>query len=70
MHEPKARTLIGTFAIIAWLAFYVWGVLELVGDMARWPFVLQMLFYLVAGLAWIIPLKPLLRWMESGGFKA
>ena len=26
-------------------------------------------FYLVAGIAWILPLKPLLRWMETGKFK-
>ena len=24
---------------------------------------------LVAGLAWIIPLKPLLKWMETGRFR-
>ncbi|WP_265529992.1 DUF2842 domain-containing protein [Sphingomicrobium marinum] len=66
MHEPKSRTLLGTFAILAWLTFYVWAILEIVGDMARWPFIIQMLFFLVAGLAWIIPLKPLLRWMEAG----
>jgi len=31
--------------------------------------VLQTLFYLVAGLVWILPLKPLLRWMETGRFR-
>ena len=29
-----------------------------------WP--LQAIFFAVAGTAWIIPLKPLLRWMEIG----
>jgi hypothetical protein len=29
----------------------------------------QAIFYLVAGIAWILPLKPLLRWMETGKFK-
>jgi hypothetical protein len=32
-----------------------------------WP--LQALFYLVAGLVWILPLKPLLRWMETGRWR-
>jgi len=27
------------------------------------------MFYLVAGIVWILPLKPLLRWMETGKFK-
>ena len=38
----------------------------IIGGMA-WP--LQALFYLVAGIAWILPLKPLLRWMETGRFR-
>ena len=66
MHEPKWRTLVGTAGILVWLIFYVWLVLELVGNVARWPFIVQMLFYLVAGLAWIIPLRPTLKWMETG----
>jgi len=35
-----------------------------------WPMLLQALFYLVIGLIWIAPLKPLLRWMETGRFRA
>jgi hypothetical protein len=31
---------------------------------------LQGLFYLAAGIIWIAPLKPLLRWMETGRFRA
>jgi hypothetical protein len=26
-------------------------------------------FYLVMGTAWILPLKPLLRWIETGSFR-
>ena len=29
----------------------------------------QALFYLVSGVIWIAPLKPLLRWMETGRFR-
>jgi len=36
----------------------------------KWPVLLQGLFYLIAGVAWILPLKPLLRWMETGRFRA
>ena len=32
----------------------------------RWPVLVQAPFYLVMGIAWIIPLKPLLRWTETG----
>nr|WP_294395214.1 DUF2842 domain-containing protein [uncultured Sphingomonas sp.] len=33
-----------------------------------WP--LQALIYASAGLIWIAPLKPLLRWMELGRWRA
>lgn len=34
---------------------------------AAWP--VEALFFLVAGLAWILPLKPLIRWMETGRWR-
>jgi hypothetical protein len=36
----------------------------------RWPVAVQALFYLIVGIAWIIPLKPLLRWSDTGSWKA
>ena len=33
------------------------------------PVLVQALFYLVAGIVWIAPLKPLLRWMELGTWR-
>jgi len=32
----------------------------------RWPVLVQAPYYLVMGLAWIAPLKPLIRWIETG----
>ena len=36
----------------------------------RWPILIQTLFYLVLGIAWIAPLRPLLRWSQTGRWKA
>ncbi|MCL6740016.1 DUF2842 domain-containing protein [Sphingomonas sp. RB56-2] len=68
--EPSWRKPAGIFAILALIA--VWGVLvaSLAGTVGRWPVLVQTIFYLVAGIAWILPLKPLLRWMETGKFRA
>jgi len=68
MSEPSWRKTAGIFAILALIA--VWAVLvaSLSSFVGQWPIVLQGLFYLVAGLVWILPLKPLLRWMETGHF--
>jgi len=66
---PSWRKPTGIFAIIALII--IWSVLvaSLAGHVGRWPILAQLLFYLVAGLAWIVPLKPLLRWMETGRFR-
>ena len=69
MIEPSWRKPAGIFATLALIA--VWAVLiaSLAGEIGTGPVLAQALFDLVAGIAWILPLKPLLRWMETGKFK-
>ena len=69
MNEPSWRTPFGVFAIIAWIVLWVVAVASLSGSVGGWPVLAQALFYLVAGLAWILPLKPVLQWIETGRFK-
>lgn len=69
MIEPSGRKLFGIAGIL--LLILVWAVLvasaaSIVGD---WPVLAQAVFYLVTGIVWIVPLKPLLRWMETGRFR-
>ncbi len=64
--NPSWRSLAGIFLIL--LLILVWSVAMvslygLIGQ-AAWP--LQALFFLVAGTAWVLPLKPLLKWMMNG----
>lgn len=63
---PNWRKPAGMLLILVIIA--VWAVLvaSLSGVVGRWPWPAQLAFYVVAGLVWITPLKPLLRWMESG----
>lgn len=68
MIEPSWRKPAGIFAILALIAAWAWLIASLSGTVGRWPVLLQAVFYLVAGIAWILPLKPLLRWMETGRF--
>ena len=63
--NPSWRNAAGIFLIL--LLIVVWSVAvvsaaELISG-AAWP--LQALFFIVAGTVWILPLKPLLRWMGS-----
>ena len=62
--EPSWRkpvAILAIFVLIAALAVFVASVARFVGN---WPVLVQAIFYLAAGLVWIAPLKPLLRWAE------
>ena len=62
--SPSARKLAGIVLIL--LLIVVWAALvaSLSNFVGRWPILVQAVFYLVAGVAWIAPLKPLIRWMQ------
>jgi hypothetical protein len=53
------------------LLILVWSVAvaTLAPLVARLPFVLEMLFYAIAGVGWVFPLRPLLTWMETGAWR-
>ncbi len=67
--NPSWRKGAGIFLIlvliIGW-SVVVASVADAIGA-APWP--LKALFFLVAGIAWILPLKPLIRWMETGRWR-
>ena len=48
--------------IVVWAAF----VASLAPFVGKWPVLVQAPFYLIMGMAWIIPLKPLIRWSQTG----
>lgn len=65
----RVRKLLGTVLIIGFVTFYALVVMVV----AQTPIVqtagrlAQGLFFLIAGLAWTLPLLPLIRWMERRG---
>ena len=67
--RPSWRKPAGMFAILALIAIWAALVASLAGTVGQWPVLLQAIFYLVAGIAWVLPLKPLLRWMETSRFR-
>jgi hypothetical protein len=69
MTEPSWRKPAGIFAILALIAAWAALIVSLSTEVGRWPVLLQAVFYFAAGIAWILPLKPLLRWMETGKFR-
>jgi predicted membrane channel-forming protein YqfA (hemolysin III family) len=67
--QPKWRVGAGIAAILLLIAALAVLVASLSGTIGRWPVLVQALFYLVVGLVWIAPMKPLLSWMETGRFR-
>lgn len=63
---PSARKLVGIGLILLLIVFWAAFVASLAQIVGRWPILVQAAFYLFMGIAWIIPLKPLIRWMETG----
>ena len=70
VNGPSWRKGAGIAAILALIMLVALLVLAVSGWVSRWPVAVQALFYLVIGVIWIAPLKPLLRWMEIGRFRA
>ena len=67
--KPKWRNGVGMMLILLLIAAWSVLVATLAPYAARMPFLLEMLFYVVAGIAWILPVRPLLRWTATGAFR-
>jgi hypothetical protein len=52
--------------IVVWAALAVTAF----GWIEHLPWPVHALYFLAAGIVWILPLKPLLRWMETGRWRA
>ena len=65
--KRRQRKLLGAVAMMLFVIVYALLVVALShGRIAASPRWMQLAFYLVAGLAWTLPLLPLIRWMERG----
>lgn len=69
MNEPSWRKPFGVMLIL--LLILVWAVVvasasELL-DGLPWP--VHAIYYVAAGIAWIFPIRPLLKWMETGRWR-
>lgn len=58
------------FAILTLILVWVILVASFSAQIGALPILAQCLVYLVLGIVWIAPLKPLLRWMETGRWRA
>ncbi len=65
---PSWRKPFGMFLILALIAVWAIIVASQAERIATLPGLAQIVVYGFVGIVWITPLKPLLRWMETGHF--
>jgi hypothetical protein len=67
--QPSARKLVGIALILLLILLWATFVASLARIVGTWPVLVQAPFYFIMGIAWIIPLKPLVRWIQTGAFR-
>jgi hypothetical protein len=66
--DIRSRKALGCFALLAYLVVYALLAASLgVALVPHAPVWAQLLYYAVAGVVWVFPLKPLFAWMTKRG---
>lgn len=70
LKQPTWRKPAGMIAIL--LIILIWAVIVVSASdyINALPVLVQGVIYLLAGIVWIAPMRPLLIWMETGSFRA
>lgn len=66
---PDWRKPVGMLMILALIVAWCAIVVSFSATVGGWHWLVQLVFYVVTGIVWIAPLKPLLRWMETGRWR-
>lgn len=69
-NPPSWRKPAGMVAILVIISIWAIIVVSASGYIGELHVLAQAVIYLIAGIIWIAPLRPLLIWMETGSFKA
>ena len=63
--SPRLKKLVGSVALLAFLAAYI-GVAASLADRLPDNRLVQLAYFVVVGTAWGLPLFPLIAWMQRG----
>ncbi len=67
--KPTLRKPLGILAILIFVVAWCVGSVTLFAQLTGWSNLALLPLYIIAGVAWIAPLKPVLRWMELGKWR-
>ena len=68
--EPTWRKPAGVIGLLFYLALYAGAVASFGEALGRLPTALMVIAYLLLGMAWVLPLRPLFIWMNTGRWTA
>jgi hypothetical protein len=68
MMTPRIRKAVGALAMLAFVVVYAFVAMALADSrpVSEAPTIWRTLVYMVLGLAWVLPMMPLITWMERG----
>lgn len=67
--SPSWRKPAGMIVILLLIAVWCAVIVSFSTIVGGWHPAAQLVFYVVTGIIWVTPLKPLLRWMETGRWR-
>lgn len=59
------RKLIGVLSILVFLSGYIVAAVVIGEKLSGQHWAISVIYYTVAGIAWALPLRPLLQWMHA-----
>ena len=59
------RRIVASIILLCFLAFWIWGAATIGTMLATAPKWASLIFFIVAGVGWAVPLKPVFNWMNS-----
>lgn len=59
------RKIVAGITLLAFIALWIFLAATIGTHITGAPDWLQLVFYIFAGFAWVFPLRPLMRWMNS-----
>jgi Protein of unknown function (DUF2842) len=65
---PTWRIPVGTLLMLALIGLWAAIVTSQASLIDHLPILLQAIIYLIAGIIWIFPMRPIVIWMETGRF--
>ena len=68
-NEPSWRKPVGMILILLLILLWSGVAVTLIDHLSGLGFWLQLPVYVILGIAWIFPMRPMLRWMNTGSFR-